>query len=359
MSGFSLEGVSHAFGDHQIIRNVSFTVQAGEIVCLLGPSGCGKTSLLRLAAGLEPLQKGRAVIGDAVAADAGLGAETPPERRGVGLMFQDYALFPHLTVFENIIFGLAGAGRGKLQAVEMAMARMGIDDLRDAYPHTLSGGQQQRVALLRALAPEPRVLLLDEPFSDLDVNLRAQVREETLGLLKETGIATLMVTHDPEEAMFMGDRILVMNRGRIEQTGTPREIYQFPATEFVARFVGRTNILSGIILDPGYDEVMTSIGPIPCLSMRGLQTGTDAFISIRPESFEINMSGPFAAKVCQTSYVGKSLALVVGILGEIGTGRRLLVNTNPNQRIDVGEEIRFRVIPDFVTVIEDPLPNGE
>ncbi len=358
MSGLSVAGVSHAYDGNKVVREVSFSVAPGELACLLGPSGCGKTTLLRLAAGLEPLQQGTITIDGTVVADPARGTQVPPEGRGVGLMFQDYALFPHLTIMENIAFGIPKASPERMAAIQDAIAQMGMAAYQDAYPHTLSGGQQQRVALLRALAPEPRILLLDEPFSGLDVNLRTQIREETLSVLKRSGVATLMVTHDPQEALSMADRILVMNRGKIEQLGTPREIYQFPATEYVARFVGDTNILPGIVLESSYDEVMTSIGPVPCLSMRGLDFGTDAFISIRPESFELDPKGPFQAQIRSITYGGQYVSLEVELLGEIGRGQRLRIHTNPNSRIDVDEHIRFRVIPDFVTVIEDPAPNG-
>lgn len=358
MSGLSVNGVSHSYSQTTVIRDVSFSVVPGELACLLGPSGCGKTTLLRLIAGLESLQNGVIAIEGTVIDDPAKGVRTPTENRGVGLMFQDYALFPHLTVMENIVFGISGASSDRMNYIQEAIIQMGMEAYRDVYPHTLSGGQQQRVALLRALAPEPKILLLDEPFSGLDVNLRTQIREETLAVLKRTGVATLMVTHDPQEALSMADRILVMNHGRIEQHGTPREIYQFPATEYVARFVGETNILPGIILESSYDEVMTSIGPVPCLSMRDLDFGTDAFISIRPESFELDLKGPFEAIVRKITYGGQYVRLEIELLGEIGRGQRLSIHSNPHNRIDVGEHIRFRIIPDFVTVIEDPAANG-
>jgi iron(III) transport system ATP-binding protein len=354
-----MKNIHHAYGENRVIRGVSAEITSGEFVCLLGPSGCGKTTLLRLAAGLEPLLSGRIEIGGAIAADSEAGIFVPPEARGAGLMFQDYALFPHLTIFENIIFGIPDPAPDRIRAVREAMGDMGIAALADAYPHMLSGGQQQRAALLRAMAPRPKVLLLDEPFSGLDVSMRAQVREETLSLLKKTEVAALMVTHDPQEAMFMSDRILVMNRGRIEQVGSPREVYQFPATEYIARFLGQTNILPGIVLDSGYDEIMTSIGPVPCLSMRGLEFGTDAFISIRPESFTLEPDGPFQAEVREIRYGGHYAILEVEISGEIGKGQKLRIHSHSNWRISIGERIRFRVIPDFVTVIEDAAPNGD
>ena len=207
MSGLNLNNISHHYGENHVLKDASVSVAAGELVCLLGPSGCGKTTLLRIAAGLEHIQTGRVEIDDEPVADGALSTQAPPEARGVGLMFQDYALFPHLNVRENIAFGLNGNAKTRGEWIAGALKDMGLADYAKAYPHTLSGGQQQRVALLRALAPNPRVLLLDEPFSGLDVTRRAQIRTDTLEVIKATGVATLMVTHDPEEAMFMADRI--------------------------------------------------------------------------------------------------------------------------------------------------------
>ena len=210
--GLSLERVSHAYGEYEVFSDVSFSVADGEIVCLLGPSGCGKTTLLRLAAGLEKLQTGRVTLSDGVAADRE--THVPPELREVGLMFQDFALFPHLSVSDNVAFGLNTLPDvEKRQRVINILMQVNMFEKRADYPHQLSGGQQQRVALARALAPNPAVMLLDEPFSGLDQNLRISLREETLGILKTSNVATLLVTHDPEEAMFMADRILVMGPG--------------------------------------------------------------------------------------------------------------------------------------------------
>ncbi|MEE9276672.1 MAG: ABC transporter ATP-binding protein [bacterium] len=340
------------------LENVSFFVQSGQIFSVLGPSGCGKTTTLRLIAGLERPEAGEVLI--AGRSVAGGRRWVPPERRGVGMVFQDYALFPHRTVGQNAGFGLTHLSRRDREArAREVLGQVNLSGLEDRFPHQLSGGQQQRVALARALAPRPEILLLDEPFSNLDARLRNQVRDDIVGILRENGQASIIVSHDERDALAVSDRIMVMNRGRVEQIGAPREIYQFPATEYVARFVGQTNILPGIILDSGYDEVMTSIGPIPCLSMRGLDFGADAFISIRPESFEIDPEGPFHARVKTIAYGGQYLTLTVELLGEIGTGQTLTIHAHPNRRIDVGEEIRLRVIPDFVTVIEDPASNGE
>ncbi|MFQ5765722.1 MAG: ABC transporter ATP-binding protein, partial [Rhodospirillales bacterium] len=286
MSGLHLNNVSHAYDPAvPVLTGVSVFVAPGELVCLLGPSGCGKTTLLRVAAGLEVLQVGQVRIGERVVAEGRHGQHVPPEKRGAGLMFQDYALFPHLDVFENVTFGLTEDAPERRRWAETALARIGLADYARSYPHILSGGQQQRVALLRALAPAPRVLLLDEPFSGLDVTRRADIRAETLGLLKETDVATLMVTHDPEEAMFMADRILVMDEGRIIQDGTPIETYFEPANAFVARLFGPVNRLAGVVRD---GHVATPVGTF---GADGLEDGTPAEILIRPEGLRLTRLG--------------------------------------------------------------------
>ncbi|MCK4939126.1 MAG: ABC transporter ATP-binding protein, partial [Rhodospirillaceae bacterium] len=228
MSGIEMKRIRHAFGNDMVLDDVSLVSGPGKLTCLLGPSGCGKTTLLRLAAGLENLQQGQIAIQGITVADGASGFSVAPEKRDVGLMFQDYALFPHLNVFENIAFGIEKLNAERRQWIKDSLEQMGLSHHAYSYPHTLSGGQQQRVALLRALAPEPGVLLLDEPFSGLDVTRRAQVREEALTFLKQSGVAVVMVTHDPEEAMFMADHIVIMNEGRVVQAGTPVQTYFHP-----------------------------------------------------------------------------------------------------------------------------------
>jgi iron(III) transport system ATP-binding protein len=304
-SGLGFEGVSHAYNGTPVVRAASFNVGAGELVCLLGPSGCGKTTLLRLAAGLEKLQKGWISLGDEIIADGETQRSVPPEQRGVGLMFQDYALFPHLTIFENIIFGLDDLTPDRELWITRALDRMGLTGLRESYPHTLSGGQQQRVALLRAMAPEPRILLLDEPFSGLDVTRRAQIREETLGVLKEAGVATLMVTHDPEEAMYMADRILIMDEGRIIQSGTPLDTYFHPVNAHVAALFGPVNRIRGTVRT---GRVSTPLGDFDA---PGMTDGAEAVILIRPEGLLLSPAteappGARAASVVSSRLLGRS-----------------------------------------------------
>jgi iron(III) transport system ATP-binding protein len=277
------EGIAHRYPERgQVLRGLDLDVGPGEILCLLGPSGCGKTTLLRLASGLEPLQQGRITLGGQLIAEPG--RETPPEGRGVGFVFQDYALFPHLTVEENVAFGLRFVPRGQRKwRIMDALARVGLEAYAAAWPHMLSGGQQQRVALARALAPRPAVLLLDEAFASLDARLREQVRDDTLHVLQEAGIATLIVTHDAEEAMFMADRIALMNRGQIEQLGTPAELYLTPASRFVATFLGEVNIL------PGRIRAGRAETPIGTVTPRGpgAAEGEAVEVLLRPEGLRV------------------------------------------------------------------------
>ncbi|MGB0671854.1 MAG: ABC transporter ATP-binding protein, partial [Rhodospirillales bacterium] len=303
MTLLEIDNVRHRFDGPEVVAGVSLTLDAGEFLCLLGPSGCGKTTLLRLAAGLERVQSGQLRLAGETVGD-GKGLHVPPEARRVGLMFQDFALFPHLTIRENILFGVRGAGADRRRWVEETARRMGILALLDSYPHTLSGGQQQRAALIRALAPEPRALLLDEPFSGLDVTRRAVVREQTFELVQDTGIATLMVTHDPEEAMFMADRILVMDEGRIVQDGTPEETYFHPASAYVATLFGPVNRLESRV-EAG--RVSTPLGDF---SAPGVADGAAAQVLVRPEGLTVG-DGAHAAVL----HLGTRVQLVARPLG--------------------------------------------
>ncbi len=277
-----LEGVGHSYdGVTEVVSGFSLGVGAGEIVCLLGPSGCGKSTVLRLAAGLEALQKGRIKLRGETVAEGESGMSEPPERRNVGLVFQDFALFPHLTVARNVGFGLAGLpeDRRSQRALE-ALTQVGMAAYSGSYPHALSGGQQQRVALARALAPQPSVMLLDEPFSGLDARLREQIRDDTLRVLKRSGAATLLVTHDPEEAMFMADRIYLMEAGRLIQSGPPAEVYARPNSEFAAKFFSNINELDGVVQG---GIVATPLGPIPATAWA---PGSRVKVIFRPESLD-------------------------------------------------------------------------
>jgi iron(III) transport system ATP-binding protein len=244
---------------HPVVNQVCFALEKGEILALVGPSGCGKTTTLRLIAGLERPDSGFIAINGRVVA-----SETvfiPPEKRGIGFVFQDHALFPHLTVFENVAFGLQGRKREEIQSTVFDMLRLvGLDSLARRYPHALSGGESQRVALARALAPRPVLVLMDEPFSSLDADMRLEMREQVRNILKTTRSTVVFVTHDQEEALFMGDRLAVFQNGQIEQIGAPEEIFHNPATRFVAQFMGGSDFLGGMACPQGIE---TEISLLP------------------------------------------------------------------------------------------------
>jgi iron(III) transport system ATP-binding protein len=240
----NLDGVTKQFAQTSspAVAEVSLTLLQGDLLGLLGPSGCGKTTLLRLIAGFERPQAGTIEIAGRTV--AGRGCWIPPEQRCLGMVFQDYALFPHLTVAENVAFGLQQLAKDRVnQRIKEAIALVGLQELENRYPHELSGGQQQRVALARALAPQPKLVLLDEPLSNLDVQVRLRLREEVREILKATGTSGIFVTHDQQEALAIADKVAVMRQGRIEQLGTPEEIYTHPTSRFVAEFVTQANFI--------------------------------------------------------------------------------------------------------------------
>jgi iron(III) transport system ATP-binding protein len=243
--GVRASGIDKRFGDVDVLHAIDLEVEPGEIVALLGPSGCGKTTLLRILAGLERPDAGTVGIGGRIVTGPGPGEWVPPERRRVGMVFQDWALFPHMTVERNVGYGVPKRDPERRRRIDDALALVGLTGLGDRLPGTLSGGQQQRVALARALAPRPSVLLLDEPFSNLDTALRVQVRAEVHALLSDLGITSVFVTHDQDEAFVLGDHVAVMSGGRIIQAAPPAELYARPTTPWVASFVGDANLVEG------------------------------------------------------------------------------------------------------------------
>ncbi|HLA97052.1 MAG TPA: ABC transporter ATP-binding protein [Anaerolineales bacterium] len=272
---------------HAAIKDISFEMENGEMLALVGPSGCGKTTTLRLIAGLERPDAGLISLDGQV-----LASETkfvPPERRGIGMVFQDHALFPHLTVFENVAFGLRGRKPAELRAAVSEMLHLvGMESLANRYPHELSGGERQRVALVRALAPRPALLLLDEPFSSLDADLRREVREQVRGILKSIRATVIFVTHDQEEALYMGDRLAVYQRGRLEQIGTPEEIFHSSATRFVAEFMGNSDFLQGRVVPEG---VRTAVGLLS--QAIGINGSNPVEVALRADDvdFEVDETG--------------------------------------------------------------------
>ena len=250
------KNVSHRYASEEVLRDVMLSATPGEVTCLLGASGSGKTTLLRLAAGLERLQTGEIRLGGEVLCSPG--RHPPPEQRPIGLVFQEHVLFPHKTVLENVAFGLRDMSpRERRAAAETSLDAVGLSAFADRYPDTLSGGQQQRVALARSLAPSPRVMLLDEPFANVDARLRRTLREDARLVLRQSGTIAVIVTHDPEEALELADRIAVMDGGRIAQVGTPEEIWRHPADRAVAALFGETQQLAGTVSAAG---VSTAFG---------------------------------------------------------------------------------------------------
>lgn len=338
-----IEGVTHSYGGAPpVLRDLSLCLHAGEIVSLVGPSGCGKTTTLRLVAGLERLQSGFIQIGEAIAAAPG--RHMAAEARNVGMMFQDYALFPHLTVLENVLFGLSGAPQKERRARALAaLGDVGLEEFAGRNPATLSGGQQQRVALARALAPRPNVVLLDEPFSGLDAELRRKVRGDAIHLLKAAGAGALMVTHDPEEALFMSERIAVMRDGQIEQFGDPKQLYDAPVSPYVARFFSEINEIYGAVHD---GVVSTILGDAPA---RGVADGAAALAMIRPEHLLIGAAADATGRAVDgrvgfARWLGRTA--LIGL--RLPDGQDVLVRTSEPAWPEAGAACRVAFDPDRV-----------
>ncbi len=299
--------ISHGFV--RAVQSVGFAARRGEVVTLLGPSGCGKTTTLRAIAGLERPQRGRIAIGGRMMFDAGRGIDVPPERRGLSMVFQSYAIWPHMTVFENVAFGLRarGVGARDLTAqVRESLSLVGLADFADRPATRLSGGQQQRVALARSVAGDPRLVLLDEPLSNLDAQLRLSMRAEFKQLQRRLGLTAIYVTHDQEEALVLSDHILVMRNGRVEQAGTPTEIHDAPRTRFVAEFMGVRNILPCTAMREGARAIALLAGDVR-LNARGVVPERPAYFCFRPLSVRLSAeSAPdaHAAVLTDITYLG-------------------------------------------------------
>jgi iron(III) transport system ATP-binding protein len=337
----AFEGIGFSIGALCILDTVSLTIAAREVVALLGPSGCGKTTLLRVTAGVERQTSGRLLVdGVEIAGDA---VWTPPEKRGVGLVFQDYALFPHLTNLRNVMFGLAGLATADAERVaRRALDRVGLAEMAEDYPHMLSGGEQQRVALARAVAPRPGIVLMDEPFSNLDRRMRETVGAETIALVRETGATAIMVTHDPEEAMRHADRIALMRAGRIVQQGRAEDIYRRPADLFAARFFCDFNEFAGRVSG---GAVATPFGRVPA---PGLAEGQLAVALFRPQGLALEPPGSGqASRIVERKFLGESDVLTLAVYG---VDHHMRVRVRGGDGPEPGREVGVTAVLDDVLV---------
>ncbi|MBA3364348.1 MAG: ABC transporter ATP-binding protein [Actinobacteria bacterium] len=321
-------GVSKRFGPVVAVSDAQLCIDRGEFVALLGPSGCGKTTLLRLLAGFEQPDSGEiAIEGVPVAGDT---AWVPPERRRVGMVFQDYALFPHFTVAENVRFGVPRRDRGT--RIGEVLELVGLEGYDGRYPHELSGGQQQRVALARALAPRPSIVLLDEPWSNIDPLLRQSMRNELAEILRAAGVTVILVTHDREEAFSVADRIALMLEGTIVQAGTPEEIYLHPADRWAASFVGAGNFVPGRL---DGDMVETLLGRFPVVSRNG---ATEVEVLLRPELLELEPDAEGSAQVVGREFRGHDVFYRV----RLADGTMLVSQRPSTELVPLGARVTLR-----------------
>ncbi|HEX6829062.1 MAG TPA: ABC transporter ATP-binding protein [Burkholderiales bacterium] len=349
-----LSGIDHAYGEHKVVKSLSLALQRGAIGCLLGPSGCGKTTVLRCIAGFERVAAGEIRLnGHTVAAPA---IHLPPEKRRVGMVFQDYALFPHLTVAENVAFGLHGMTRGERRArTEELLSVVHLAETSCKYPHELSGGQQQRVALARALAPRPDLLLLDEPFSNLDVDLREKLSLEVRDILKSQNATAILVTHDQHEAFAIADEIGVMHGGEIQQWDSAYNLYHKPVNRFVADFVGQGVFMEGKVLNPRQVEIELGVltGDIPRECTVGCDFcghGCSVEVLLRPDDVVHDDTSPFLAQVLHKAFRGAEILYTLRLPG--GDTVLSLVPSHHNHQI--GEKIGIRLEADHVVAFRRP-----
>jgi iron(III) transport system ATP-binding protein len=347
MPEIHVESLVKQFGEQRALDRVGFTVNDGEMFTLLGPSGCGKSTTLMAIAGFNQPEEGRIAVGDETFFDAARRINVPAERRNLGIVFQSYAVWPHMTVFDNLAFPLK-VRKLKRRAIDTRVREVlelvEMSPYVDRYPHQLSGGQQQRVALGRALSYSPSVLLLDEPFSNLDAKLRERARAWVKELQQELGLTTIFVTHDQDEALSMSDRVVVMNFGEIQQVGTPEEVYRHPASRFVAEFVGRVNLIEGHVSGGSDGRIEVAVGEnrltVPASGVSG-----DVTIAVRPEAVSFGGDGEntWDARVHTVAFLGDHYEY------ELNAGQVTLTVQSP-RRVD-SERVTIHIPPDACSVV--------
>ncbi|OZG70655.1 iron ABC transporter ATP-binding protein [Hahella sp. CCB-MM4] len=335
--------ISCGYGEKRVAEDISFHLHQGEIASLLGPSGCGKTTLLRVLAGFQPVFGGSIELNGKVLSSEMI--TLPPEKRQVGMVFQDYALFPHMTVGQNIRFGLT-KHNGKLAQADRILSEMleltGLSSYTDAYPHELSGGQQQRVALARALAPDPLLLLMDEPFSNLDAELRSRLSLDIRDILKKRGTTAILVTHDQNEAFAMADHVGILHNGTLQQWDTPYNLYHEPSNRFVANFVGRGVLIPGTMIEP--DKIKTELGEIGGDRAYPWDQGELVEVLIRPDDVVFDERSGLKVKVIDKVFAGSSTLYRL----QLPSSRKLEILAPSHQDYPVAGEVAIRLAADHL-----------
>jgi iron(III) transport system ATP-binding protein len=343
-----LKSVRQAYGDQEVVKGLSFSLVRGGIACLLGPSGCGKTTVLRCIAGFEPVISGEIVLNGQIVSSPE--SFVPPERRRIGMVFQDYALFPHLTVLQNIAFGLHGVARGERnRRAADYLAGVGLSEASDKYPHELSGGQQQRVAIARALAPRPDLLLLDEPFSNLDVDLRERLGQEVRDIIKRSNTTAVLVTHDQQEAFAIADEIGIMHEGEIKQWDSAYNLYHRPVSRFVADFVGQGVFLPGNVRSAREVDIELGAlrGDIPEICEIGCDAcgkGCQVDVLLRPDDIVHVDASRMRAVVLHKAFRGAEILYTL----RLASGRKVLALVPSHHNHALGEQIGIRLDVDHV-----------
>ena len=337
----SLKNIECCYGDKAVVQDLTFHIRPGAMACLLGPSGCGKTTVLRTIAGFEPLSAGEILIENTVVSKPGF--TLAPEKRGLGMVFQDYALFPHMTVADNISFSLRKSSKSeKRHSANELLNLVGLEGLGGRYAHELSGGQQQRVALARALASKPKLILMDEPFSNLDVELRERLGLEVREILQQQGIASILVTHDQHEAFALGEMVGIMKEGKLLQWDTPFNLYHEPINRFVADFIGQGTFIEGRLTSP--DSVETEIGIIRGDRAYPWPTGSAVDVLLRPDDIIPDEESPLKAEVINKAFKGASTLYTL----QLPTGNKVLSLFPSHQDYPIGSSVGIHIAADHL-----------
>ncbi len=346
MSFLDVKNTSIAYGANAVVHDVSIQLKQGEIGCLLGPSGCGKTTLLRAIAGFEPVKSGEIRLDGNLVSQSG--QNLPPEKRQIGMVFQDFALFPHLSVADNIRFGIRHLKRSEQkQRIDELLALIGLENMRARFPHELSGGQQQRIALARALAPKPRLLLLDEPFSSMDVELRAELAREVRQILKKENITAILVSHDQNEAFAMADNIGVMRDGILQQWDSAYNLYHIPTNPFVADFVGHGVFIDGVVADE--NKIKSSLALLEGKVPNGCTVGCKVKILVRPDDILHDDCSPRTALIIARNFQGANYLYTL----ELEDGTQLLSLVHSHHSHAVGEKLGITLEIDDLVVFPE------